>query len=171
MHSDNDIAPVAYLRIHDADLIENEAYSPDFLATIPPLLDDLSEAVKRSAETASLGDCFSLLNVQSSHEPPLQFPTCAVTTTFSNGRKWISLSNVQINWESPLSVEEECVRCWDIVSSKNRDPRHRCHAIDRYVINFLPGFVTRHAPRALHEFIARISRQCLSQFHGTLPTY
>ncbi|SRR5260221_7048558 len=171
MHSNNDIAPVAYLRILGADLTENEAYSPDALVSIPPLLDDLSEAVKTAAETVSLGDCFSPLNIQPFCPPSSPSPTCTVTTKFSNGRKWVSLSNVQINWGSPLSVEGECVQCWDIISSKTRNPRHLDHAIDCYVTNLPLGFVSRHAPQAVHEFIPHISRQYLSQLHGILPVY
>ncbi|KAF8342589.1 uncharacterized protein EI90DRAFT_2903572 [Cantharellus anzutake] len=116
MHSTSDIAPVAYLRILGADLIENDSHSTSFVVGIPPMLDELGVAVKVSAENLSQTAILTPLKLQSPPLPSPHFPTCAMNSAFSDSRKWVSLSNVQGSTTELLSIEEECAQCWDLVS-------------------------------------------------------
>ncbi|KIK67997.1 hypothetical protein GYMLUDRAFT_155202 [Collybiopsis luxurians FD-317 M1] len=107
IHSDNDFATVAYLRIKNARL-EPKRFSNDmFQLSHPPLLDETFEAVRQSVvESDSIpssgGDSF--------HKLDPDFPLAT-----KQGGNWIAITNVQVKDFAERSVEDEVQECFNIL--------------------------------------------------------
>lgn len=104
IHSDNDFATVAYLRIKKAHLESKTAYPTSPPLAIPPLLDEEFQSIYDSlpeAEKSSSSIPVSLDN------PFPDFPTA----TNRNG-KWVAVTNVQVQCSADESIEDEVTKCF-----------------------------------------------------------
>ena len=108
IHSDNDFATVAYLKVKRARLIEKSSSSlAAFTVASPPVLDDVDEVVHQAVLSTKPG------------LPPLQvtLPTTnrhQIITNLPHVRKtgpWVVISNVE-STSLAASVEEEMRNCF-----------------------------------------------------------
>jgi len=107
IHSDNDFATVAFLRIKDATL-EPKDGNANADVEIPSLLDEHFEVVRRSL-------------VQLERDPSRSdshTPTERLELKVSSVRKgkWIAVANVQANVTVDMSIEEEVTQCFKILN-------------------------------------------------------
>ncbi|KAJ8523424.1 hypothetical protein ONZ45_g134 [Pleurotus djamor] len=115
IHSDNDFATVAYLRIKRARLDEKDRDN-NFDLEIPPVLQNKSQSV---AEALRQYD-----QVQSQDPAPslLSQPTSSIPVAASHSvNSWVSISNIQVtDWPvaSEFSVEDEVKACFGLLQDK-----------------------------------------------------
>lgn len=115
IHSDNDFATVAFLRIKEAVLEPKSNISR--VAAIPPLLDEhfknLEKTVLDSQNDSPSNEVFTTLGL-----PQLYHPNIPSTSSRRKGR-WVVVSNVQSEnrgLNGDLTIEEEVKQCFHIVA-------------------------------------------------------
>ncbi|KAF8205097.1 hypothetical protein BJ912DRAFT_940247 [Pholiota molesta] len=113
IHSDNDFATVAFLRIKSAEL-EIKSTTAGSAAT-PPLLDEEHETIRNSISTleknSERGSRIVSLSALDFHWPNMKLS--------SSRRKgpWVAISNIQITTpETPITIEEEVSQCFHILT-------------------------------------------------------
>ncbi|KAG5651969.1 hypothetical protein H0H81_006784 [Sphagnurus paluster] len=116
IHSDNDFATVAFLRIRNA-VLEEKAAEQDFELAIPPLLDAeylrLRDAVASSQEISWTLSC-----IHTNEMKPFEGTVVANTKKLN---PWISVSNIQRELQTPpveLSIEDEVVECFELLQAR-----------------------------------------------------
>ncbi|KAF9476485.1 hypothetical protein BDN70DRAFT_882307 [Pholiota conissans] len=112
IHSDNDFATVAFLRIKSADLQEKSTTVGRVI--IPSLLDEAHESIRVSilnSENPSARDSKAVS--RSAQEPSIK-----PASSLKKGR-WVVVSNIQIvPPETAIAVEEEVVQCFRILAKQ-----------------------------------------------------
>jgi diphthine-ammonia ligase len=116
IHSDNDFATVAYLRVRDAELVSKDL-TPSPELPIPPLLDEQFSEI--SEKLASL--------VPSAHSQPVEnFESkrshCdAFATRSRKVQDWVAVCNVQrkVDPNLEITIEEEVTECFQSLASKS----------------------------------------------------
>ncbi|KAJ6515757.1 hypothetical protein C8R45DRAFT_1140671 [Mycena sanguinolenta] len=111
IHSDNDFATVAYLRIKKATLQPKSFAEPPILQ-VPAVLDDAYVQVRDSVA--------SLKVQEESQQDTRPQPASRFLGTNAQSRKlgsWIAVSNVHSNTESGQPIEEEVAQCFASVNS------------------------------------------------------
>ncbi|KAF5344121.1 hypothetical protein D9758_008826 [Tetrapyrgos nigripes] len=103
IHSDNDFATVAFLRIKDASLQPKEE-SADINVQIPKLLEDDFQVVS---------DVIEQCQMDGHGQPSETLPSTDPVLCISSARhgKWVAVANVQATVTKNLSIEEEVTRC------------------------------------------------------------
>ncbi|KAI0682865.1 hypothetical protein BC835DRAFT_1409526 [Cytidiella melzeri] len=121
IHSDNDFATVAYLRIKRATLKEKQDI--DVNPTIPPLLDETFDKVRHKVQTAIE------LEQKSSQSPHNYVPHDAILYFPSSVRRlgpWISLSATrQLGRANEPTLEEEVHECFQSLRDRLKE-----HSLD-----------------------------------------
>ncbi|KAJ4478264.1 hypothetical protein J3R30DRAFT_3702994 [Lentinula aciculospora] len=113
IHSDNDFATVAYLRIKNARLEPKAGTDVSAPVTVPPLLGEMYEAVGASVTEAEMNP--DPLTAHLADSVPL-FPDF-VTATKQNG-KWVAATNVQVKCSADESIEKEVSKCFQLVQER-----------------------------------------------------
>ena len=112
MHSDNDFATVAYVRIKNASLVPKECPQALQLA-IPPLFSEpFSDITNITSRFTQIGSA-----VPSSEEPVSDTLSVSLASTKRMG-KWIAIANVQLDEsqrKSDLPLEDEVHYCFETV--------------------------------------------------------
>ena len=155
VHSDNDFATVAYLRIKKASL-HNKPDAGSITVTVPPTLSDSYTPI--SDTIASHSALPSPSGAESKHPPHELAPPFA---TKQIGR-WVAVANVQsrIVVQQELSIEDEVRECFD----KLRGKRSFCSTsatIQYSPISSVPRQALPH-PSQLRKY------QHLPLFHGPI---
>ncbi|KAF8974438.1 hypothetical protein BDZ97DRAFT_23573 [Flammula alnicola] len=118
IHSDNDFATVAFLRIKGAEL-EAKPMSIQS-ASVPPLLEEDYEPV-RDAVLKSQNDT-ATQSVPSSGAGTLDFQhPDAIVSDSRQKNSWVAISNVQATFSrhgNTISIEEEVTQCFHILSKR-----------------------------------------------------
>ena len=111
IHSDNDFATVAFLRVNEAELEEkqNEKLSLE----VPVLLDEPFQGIADEILEPSL----SSLSISPFHAS-VQLASDVPTATFSQQGPWVSIANVQASGNESQTIEEEVTECFHIVSGQ-----------------------------------------------------
>ncbi|KAG1907061.1 meiotically up-regulated 71 protein [Suillus fuscotomentosus] len=111
MHTDNDFAPVAYLRIKQASLHPKESYT-DGKVEIPPLLDDRFGELKNVVETSVLeryekGSSGTYEPINKLHHIPGHPSTHAIGS-------WLAIGNIHpdSSLDSEIPLEEQVRDCF-----------------------------------------------------------
>ncbi|KAL1755302.1 hypothetical protein FB107DRAFT_275021 [Schizophyllum commune] len=133
IHSDNDFATVAYLRIKSATLETKPESSAHFEVAIPPLLDedvtDVREAVEKSHSVdvpRPDGDFLSL-------ESPGTLPK---DISVREAENWVAIGNIQhTSPDADLSLEDEMTACFELL--KEQLSQHSLSLPDCTSINLL----------------------------------
>ncbi|KAF8450552.1 hypothetical protein L210DRAFT_3608875 [Boletus edulis BED1] len=113
----NDIAPVAYLRIKHALLVKKKAIpAPSLDIFVPPLLEHPFETLRRRVEKSLCGATSDSASEASS--PHLYVPPELGPSVRRIG-PWIAVGNVRLpaSHPRPLSVGQELTRCFEILQS------------------------------------------------------
>ncbi|RXW24621.1 hypothetical protein EST38_g1243 [Candolleomyces aberdarensis] len=115
IHSDNDFATVAYLRVRNAELVAKDPTpSPELI--VPPLLDEqFSEISERLASLLPSAHSLPVGNF----EPEKQ--RCGAFATSSRKvQDWVAVCNVQRNVDPNLeiTIEEEVTECFQSLTSE-----------------------------------------------------
>lgn len=113
IHSDNDFASVAFLRVKSAELVPKPSI-PHAVALVPPILEEefigLKSAVLASQNDPSIEDLSNMLG--GTHI--FYHPAVHLATTRRRG-PWVVVSNVQaaasLN-ENDITIEEEVSQCF-----------------------------------------------------------
>lgn len=116
----SDVAPVAYLRIKHALLVEKEATSAATLdIPVPPLLEPPFETLRRHVEK-SLYDAASDSATGTGSSHPHVLPELAPSVRCIG--PWIAIGNIclPMSHPCPSSVGEEVTRCFEILLSTYR---------------------------------------------------
>lgn len=112
IHSDNDFATVAFLRIKGATLEPKS--NAHLLAVVPPLLEEgfkmLEKTVVDSRKESPIEDDLPGPVVAPSHHPNIPF------STSRRMGPWIVVSNVQATKVTDMTIEEEVTQCFNVVS-------------------------------------------------------
>ncbi|GAV98952.1 meiotically up-regulated 71 protein [Lentinula edodes] len=111
IHSDNDFATVAYLRIKNARLEPKPTSDAHAQLTVPPILDEDFEAVRTSITEVEPHSFAVHLSESVPHS--LDF----TTATKSNG-KWVAVTNVQIECSADASIEDEITQCFHLLQER-----------------------------------------------------
>ncbi|KAJ3882965.1 hypothetical protein F5051DRAFT_392889 [Lentinula edodes] len=111
IHSDNDFATVAYLRIKNARLEPKSTSDAHAQLTVPPILDEDFEAVRTSITEVEPHSFVVHLSESVPHS--LDF----TTATKSNG-KWVAVTNVQIECSADASIEDEITQCFHFLQER-----------------------------------------------------
>ncbi|KAJ3909884.1 hypothetical protein F5879DRAFT_931597 [Lentinula edodes] len=111
IHSDNDFATVAYLRIKNARLEPKPTSDAHAQLTVPPILDEDFEAVRTSITEVEPHSFAVHLSESVPHS--LDF----ATATKSNG-KWVAVTNVQIECSADASIEDEITQCFNLLQER-----------------------------------------------------
>ncbi|KAL4242079.1 Diphthine--ammonia ligase [Abortiporus biennis] len=128
IHSDNDFATVAYLRITNAHLVDKDLVDST-LPTIPPLLNDAH---------ASVASKISLSQSSQNSQKPHQFdhPSEISPSSFRKG-SWISVTNVQrADDGKDISLADEVKQCFDILAdhlNRHSSSLSHCANINVYI--------------------------------------
>ncbi|KIL68090.1 hypothetical protein M378DRAFT_8778 [Amanita muscaria Koide BX008] len=147
IHSDNDFATVAFLRVRKASLVpKNQA---TYTVIVPPLLDDKFKAIFASFPSyTQTAPKINTMTVDAASLPP---------SIMSRGA-WVSVANVQrSNQSHPISIEEEVADCFTIMKellSRYRLQLCNCVIVIIYVSSM--------------EVFARVNA-VYSTFFGTSP--
>ncbi|PPR07211.1 hypothetical protein CVT26_012644 [Gymnopilus dilepis] len=117
IHSDNDFATVAFLRLKSAELLPKSPTSRPAIALVPPLLEVEFSDVENAVQTYQ-NDIEESISDKSyiGHCHP-ELPLATVKRRGS----WVVISNVQAPAslsEGDISVEEEVSRCFQILSER-----------------------------------------------------
>ncbi|KAF4574969.1 hypothetical protein EYR36_006323 [Pleurotus pulmonarius] len=113
IHSDNDFATVAFLRIKEA-ILEDKPLNEDFNLAIPPVLQTKPQMVYEKLQEHQFG----LVNGTPPSFGNSAQPSQGTTTTNENDA-WISISSVQADESgASMTIEEEVQRCFEILQEK-----------------------------------------------------
>ncbi|KAI0089326.1 hypothetical protein BDY19DRAFT_1041644 [Irpex rosettiformis] len=159
IHSDNDFATVAYLRIKRATLQEKEASEPD--PPVPPLLDEEYEQVQSIVQTR-----LSLEHTTTS-PPPQYSPTDALVFRSSSSRResWVAVTSTRTHdFQKNISLEEEVHECFQ--SLKTRLGEHSldtCHIANiNILISSMDHFTRINAVYQTYFGSSPASRACVA---------
>ncbi|KAJ3854230.1 hypothetical protein EV368DRAFT_73005 [Lentinula lateritia] len=111
IHSDNDFATVAYLRIKNARLEPKPSSDAHVQLTVPPLLDEDFEVVRSSITEVEPHSIDVHLSESVPHS--LDF----TTATKSNG-KWVAVTNVEFECSADASIEDEITQCFHLLQER-----------------------------------------------------
>ncbi|KAJ3812160.1 hypothetical protein F5876DRAFT_87885 [Lentinula aff. lateritia] len=111
IHSDNDFATVAYLRIKNARLEPKPSSDAHVQLTVPPLLDEDFEVVRSSITEVEPHSIDVHLSESVPHS--LNF----TTATKSNG-KWVAVTNVEFECSADASIEDEITQCFHLLQER-----------------------------------------------------
>jgi hypothetical protein len=110
------IAPVAYLRINEAILgNENQTSLPPKL---PPLLDSPWEGVEINVDAVNADSAFTKMPTMSLAYTTQELSPDIVVSTPGRRGIWVSVSNVFVPQASEASIKSECKECWEKVRSE-----------------------------------------------------
>lgn len=120
IHSDNDFATVAYLRVKEAELEPKEVGSEAPILSVPPLLEEkYSELLEEDLEAGH--DISSLSLEEKSDLPRAAGQDLVFPTRSRKVQDWISVASVQRAAESAdMSIEEEVTECFKILANELR---------------------------------------------------
>lgn len=131
IHSDNDFATVAFLRIKEASL-EDKPINEDFDLAVPSVLQAKPQMIYEKLQEHDAGLVNGTPPSFGNLVEPLVEPSQGTTTTNENGA-WISVSSVQANEsEASMTIEEEVRQCFELLlgtcfcSSHTRAIIHKC---------------------------------------------
>lgn len=137
IHSDNDFATVAYLRIKDASL-EEKAASSSKDPVIPPVIEDRFDEVRSAIEESMT------LSRPTSSAPEYSPEGAALffaSSSKANG-PWVAITDIhrQLSGPSSFSIEDEVRECMQVLIGKhvNWFSYYISHAVFR---PFEPAFV------------------------------
>ncbi|GLB33938.1 putative diphthamide synthase [Lyophyllum shimeji] len=158
IHSDNDFATVAFLRIKNAILEAKPSSEISFDLRIPPLLDDHSMPLRDAVAASQAGST-------SSQIPRIVGPdhTEVLSTKVADNKKldsWISVSNVERSVQTPIeeiSIEDEVTECFHLLQASLSE--HRLNISNCVNINIYISDI---------ELFARINA-VYSTFFGSSP--
>jgi diphthine-ammonia ligase len=126
IHSDNDFATVAFLRIKDAEL-ESKALSRALDIPVPPLLEDdfraVHDTIVQSQESASVGEVLKQTGQTEAVEP---IDRDVRTQKIDS---WVSVANIERKLGNPMvdiSVEDEVTECFMILKGQLQLPYLLC---------------------------------------------
>ncbi|KAF8299898.1 adenine nucleotide alpha hydrolases-like protein [Clavulina sp. PMI_390] len=112
MIDDNDVAPVAFLRVKDASLGEPSA--DDFKPPkIPSLLEEKWESLLINSSLPPLPNA----EQRSAPYNPQLIDVGVTAERWLDKSSWHSLSNITVDATS-ITIEQECTSCWELVRSK-----------------------------------------------------
>jgi diphthine-ammonia ligase len=113
MHSDNDFAPVAFLRIKSAELKSKETLNRTVDVPVPPLLEEdfqvVRDIITLSQKSASVDKALKQVGQTQAAEP--------INNTVQTQKigSWISVANIERKLQNPIadvSVEFEVTECF-----------------------------------------------------------
>ncbi|KAL0067559.1 hypothetical protein AAF712_005274 [Marasmius tenuissimus] len=110
IHSDNDFATVAFLRVKDAYLESKSGATPVSIS-IPPLLEEENAAVRDSVLAHHREQTRSKLAVDPPSEPE-------VRTLQRRIGQWIALSNIQATTSESTTLEDEVLHCFELLKER-----------------------------------------------------
>ncbi|KAJ8086782.1 hypothetical protein PM082_005607 [Marasmius tenuissimus] len=110
IHSDNDFATVAFLRVKDAYL-ESKSEATPVSISIPPLLEEENAAVRDSVLAHHGEQTRSKLAVDPPSEPE-------VRTLQRRIGQWIALSNIQATTSESTTLEDEVLHCFELLKER-----------------------------------------------------
>ncbi|KAM6495775.1 hypothetical protein JOM56_008481 [Amanita muscaria] len=147
IHSDNDFATVAFLRVRKASLVPKNQMN--YTVTVPPLLDDKFKAIFASFPSyTQTAPKINTMTVDAASLPP---------SIMSRGA-WVSVANVQRSNQSHLiSIEEEVADCFTIM--KELLSRYRLQLCNCVIVIIYASSM---------EVFARVNA-VYSTFFGTSP--
>lgn len=116
IHSDNDFATVAFLRIKGAELEPKPTIHQ--VASIPPLLEERYEAIQNAvaaSQNKTTSNPVSLPSVLYSHHISLPL------STSRRKNAWVVVSNVQTDTSngSDITIEEEVTQCFHTLAGQH----------------------------------------------------
>ncbi|KAG6378701.1 hypothetical protein JVT61DRAFT_12973 [Boletus reticuloceps] len=126
----NDIAPVAYLRIKHALLVKKKAIpAPSLDIFVPPLLEHPFETLRRHVEKSLCGATSDSASEGSSPHP---YAPPELGPSVRRIGPWIAVGNVRppASHPRPLSVVQELTRCFEILQNllAENSPTHSGHS-------------------------------------------
>ncbi|KAK0230964.1 hypothetical protein IW262DRAFT_1453888 [Armillaria fumosa] len=131
IHSDNDFATVAYLRVKNAILLSKDpttlnVFVPPLL--ISPIYDNISNAITSKELTSS-----SLLP----SDTPVDFKSqCEFAMSSTRVGLWTTVSNVQSLKQETITIEEEVTECFNLLRdqlARHSLQLHQCTNINIFV--------------------------------------
>ncbi|KAK0498609.1 hypothetical protein EDD18DRAFT_1158378 [Armillaria luteobubalina] len=131
IHSDNDFATVAYLRVKNAILLSKDPTTLDVF--VPPLLispiyDNISNAI--TSKELSLSSLLSSDNPVDSKSP------CEFAMSSTSVGPWTTVSNVQSQKQDTITIEEEVTECFNLLRdqlARHSLQLHQCTNINIFV--------------------------------------
>ncbi|KAK0242589.1 hypothetical protein EDD85DRAFT_811884 [Armillaria nabsnona] len=131
IHSDNDFATVAYLRVKNAILLPKDSTTVDVL--VPPLLispiyDNILHAITSKELSSS-----SLLSSETPIDSKAQCEFAILSTRVG---PWITVSNVQSQNQDDITIEEEVTECFNLLRdqlARHSLQLHQCTNINIFV--------------------------------------
>ena len=111
IHSDNDFATVAFLRVNRAELEEKEKNEQSL--QVPALLGETFQEIADEIPDSSL----SSLSISSSHAN-VRLASDVATAALSQQGPWVSITNVQASGNESQTIEDEVTECFHIVSGQ-----------------------------------------------------
>jgi hypothetical protein len=160
MHSDNDLAPVAYLRIHRVTLASKSASVPSSVP-IPPLLDpDFAVICNPSNPIQDSPNLVDSTQYATASPPPHQTDVWLQRTQSKQAGPWVAIANVQRQGSENVSIEEEVQECFSELLRAS------------YLLKLYQICLFRTASRSSQGTLARPIRVCSYQrvfvFHGSI---
>ena len=129
MHSDNDFATVAYLRVKKASLIA-KGHSANAQLTVPPILSQpfvaLRDTISDSSGQQPPDGDFKAARMYSTH-------STARTVTSKRIGNWVAVTNVQRQVDEPpheMSLQNEVQECFDKLKGMFIAPRPQTYRAD-----------------------------------------
>ncbi|KAK0191133.1 hypothetical protein F5146DRAFT_1103291 [Armillaria mellea] len=131
IHSDNDFATVAYLRVKNAILLPKDPTTLDVL--VPPLLisptyDNILQTItSKELSSSSLSSSGAPIDSKAHHE-------FAILSTRVG--PWITVSNVQSRNQDNITIEEEITECFNLLRdqlARHSLQLHQCTNINIFV--------------------------------------
>ncbi|KAL1661479.1 hypothetical protein GGF50DRAFT_129469 [Schizophyllum commune] len=133
IHSDNDFATVAYLRIKSATLEPKPESSAHFEVAIPPLLDEDATDVREAVEKSQSVDVPRPDGDSLSIESPGTLPK---DISVREAEDWVAIGNIQHpSPDASLSLEDEMTACFELL--KEQLDQHSLSLPDCTSINLL----------------------------------
>ncbi|KII95050.1 hypothetical protein PLICRDRAFT_98987 [Plicaturopsis crispa FD-325 SS-3] len=112
IHSDNDFATVAFLRIKDA-VLERKPAVPHFDIAVPPLLDSAYTDIENSVLHSQKDDADLVVSLSNDASPSILGPS--LPTSSKKSGAWVAIANVQRDLQEndvePL-LEDEVSECF-----------------------------------------------------------
>ncbi|KAI5830420.1 hypothetical protein K523DRAFT_381775 [Schizophyllum commune Tattone D] len=134
IHSDNDFATVAYLRIKSATLEPKPESSAHFEVAIPPLLDEDATDVREAVEKSQSVDVPRPDGDSLSIESPGTLPK---DISVREAEDWVAIGNIQHpSPDASLSLEDEMTACFELLKAEQLD-QHSLSLPDCTSINLL----------------------------------
>ena len=113
IHSNNDFAPVAFLRIKNAELKSKETLSRTLDVPVPPLLEEdfqaVHDTITLSQKSASVDETLNQIG-QTQVADPINN-----TVRIQKNGSWISVANIERKFQNPVadvSIELEVTECF-----------------------------------------------------------